>query len=826
MNKHRLLVFPLGLLVLLLVARLGHGADEEFQDTVAPFLKQHCVACHGSEKQESRVRFDQMNAFAVADRHLWTMVHEQLSAGEMPPEDRPQPDDAETKLILSWIEKEQRALGTGSTRRLNRRELSGALQDLTGLPVVYSDGLPGDGKLAGFDTGATALQDAASSIDQMMTVTRRAVDGIRFLEPSPATVFEADLRESSDARKALDAWKEKGANLKTRGYSVPGVGLHLETKWLRDRGGLEFDIPVPDSGRGLLRLTLVVSQKKYFDGVPNPHLWVKIGGKVFDYREITASTDKPQELVYVAQLEELGIGSKGVHVVLSTKVEVPFGVKGFPNEDKSKPDDKIPGGQSLFRPLYNRKERSPEKHPVPFVVLQNIKVESNFVAAWRPHDWNEGVGNATDDLSSARRLLALWIERAWRRPVSEAEQERFIALYQQLRKKGFSFDEALKAAFHSALLSPSFRYLPSPNDEDKIIGQHAIASRLSFMLWGAPPDKELRRLAADGKLREPRVLDDQVDRLLSDPRSDAFFRPFIMQWLELEQPITITQNHLAKQDFQFGRHLKESMKEETIAYISRLFVENRSAKELIDSDWTMMNQSLAHHYGYEGVEGAHMRPVKLRKDDPRGGGVLSHAGIQSMLCWMGDNWVIYRGAWALRHILDDPPPPPPLDVPELDPSSGSNRGKSFKELLKQHQENAKCAVCHKSMDPLGFAFQNFDVSGRWRDVEFDSYAWGGLDGKKVWNGTGKSRPVDTVGHLPRGEEFATYAEFKDAFSNNYMPDLTRGVLKNLMIYATGRKPDVDDMAEIRAIMKDVESKGYPLGDLLKAVVRSQAFLDH
>jgi len=268
------------------------------------------------------------------------------------------------------------------------------------------------------------------------------------------------------------------------------------------------------------------------------------------------------------------------------------------------------------------------------------------------------------------------------------------------------------------------------------------------------------------------------------------------------------------------------MKEETISYISRLFVENRSAKELIDSDWTMMNQSLAHHYGYEGVEGAHMRPVALRQDAPRGGGILSHAGIQSMLCWMGDNWVIYRGAWALRHILDDPPPPPPLEVPELDPSAGSNRGKTFKELLRQHQEHAKCAVCHKSMDPLGFAFQNFDISGRWRDVEFERYEWGGLDGKKVWNGAGESRPVDAAGHLPRGEEFTTYAEFKEAFLKNYMPDLTRGLMKNLMIYATGRKPDVDDMAEIHAIINEQQASGYPLGALLKAVIKSEAFLDH
>ena len=194
------------------------------------------------------------------------------------------------------------------------------------------------------------------------------------------------------------------------------------------------------------------------------------------------------------------------------------------------------------------------------------------------------------------------------------------------------------------LLSGPFRYLASPADPDPVAAQHAVASRLSFLLWGAPPDAELRRLAEEGRLRDPAVLDVQVDRLLADPRSDAFVRPFVTQWLELEQPITIAMDHLGRQDFRFGRHAKASMREETIAYVGRLFAENRPAREIVDSDWTMMNDILALRYGYPGVEGGHFRPVTLRGDDPRGGGVLSHSGIQSMLCWMGDNWVIYRGA--------------------------------------------------------------------------------------------------------------------------------------------------------------------------------------
>ncbi len=224
-------------------------------------------------------------------------------------------------------------------------------------------------------------------------------------------------------------------------------------------------------------------------------------------------------------------------------------------------------------------------------------------------------------------------------------------------------------------------------------------------------------------------------------------------------------------------------------------------------------------------EGASLRKVQLRKEDPRGGGILAHAGIQSMLCWMGENWVIYRGAWALRNILDDPPPPPPLEVPELLPSDGKNHGKTFKELLKQHQADSRCAVCHKSIDPLGFAFQNFDLSGRWREVEYDHYVMNDLDGKIEWRGAGKTRPVDAQGHLPRGEAFTTFAECKQLLVKNYTEDFVQGLLKNLFLYAAARKPNIADRQEIREILAASQSKNYPLRDLVKAVVKSKAFLE-
>jgi hypothetical protein len=815
-------------LLALLPSQPGRADDDTFEKIVAPFVKQHCVSCHGPEQQESRLRLDQVQSVELGNRNLWTLAHERVAAGEMPPSPRAQPTAAERQRVLTWIAQQQRSLGIGGARRLNRRELAAALRDVTGLALDFAQALPGDGTVAGFDTGADGLQEASDAVAQWLLITRRAVDGIRFLEPAGEKIHLVNLRDAKDPRKTLEGWKSNGLTVKIPGgphASRQGLGILLEPRAVGERETLNIVVPQAPGRQGVLRLKLIVSVMKPMAGLPNPRLWVQIGGKDLDYREITGTLDLPQQLVYDVHLGDLVVQAKGVSIHLSNRIEVPYAIEGFDNEDRSNPKDPPPGGTGLYRPSFDRRATPPEKTPAPFVVLQHLEIEPDVVSAWPPTAWQADVGALSDTPACAARLLGLWMERAWRRPTSEAERAPFLTLYGKLRSEGLSFDNALRAAFQSVLVSAPFRYQASPADPDTTIAQYAIATRLSFMLVGAPPDADLRRLAAAGKLRDPEVLDVQVERLLADPRSEAFVRPFVMQWLEMEQPITIAQDHIQKQDFRFARYLKTSMREETLAYIARLIAENRPARELIVSDWTMMNDTLGRHYGYAGIAGGELRPVKLRADDPRGGGILGHAGLQSMLCWMGDNWVIYRGAWALRHILDQPPPPPPLEVPELNPSDGKNKGKTFRELLRQHQEDSRCAVCHKNIDPVGFAFQNFDISGRWRRVEHESYARGELDGRIAWVGAGKARPVDSAGTLPRGESFKTFAEFKDVLVKNYQTDMVRGIMKNLMIYATGRLPGIDDRVEIAAIMKQHRPDGYPLRSLIKAVVRSSAFLE-
>ena len=795
--------------------------------SIQSFFNTHCVRCHGKDEQNAHIRLDKIDR-AISPR-LWAKIYEAVSDGDMPPTDEPQPTALEKeRLLKSIVEEADHSSQVPRQRRLNRRELSATLQELTGIPIDFGTALPDDARIDGFDTGALALSDGADSTSQWLELSRRAVESIRVLEPDTDAKLRIDFREHefNDFRKflqktlKLDHITTKSKRL----ISKEGVGLHLQTQWSGDRGSSFLSLPAPADKNAAFKVSMRVKAKRPMAGLPLPMLWVKIGGKYIDYVSIGES---PKTLTYVVRMEDHLIEDNTIKVMLRSVVEMPYKVDGFANDDRSKPEDKIPGGIGTYRPKFDRKKlRTPDVQPVPSILLEWIEVDYDYKVAWPQQEQVGELKDLSDDDESARKLLSLWMDRAWRRPTKEGEQQRFFDLYKALRKQGHSFDDALRASFQSVLMGGPFRYLASPFEGDKEEVEHAVASRLSFMLAGLPPDSHLRSLAASRKLRDPDALNKQVDRLLADPNSDHFFRPFVTQWLSLEQPITLTMSHFKKQDFRFGRHLKASMKEETVQYVAKLFQDNRPAKELIDSDWTMMNDVLAWSYDHEPLEGGSLRKVRLalESDDLRGGGVLGHAGIQSMLCWMGDNWTIYRGAWLLNHVLDDPLPPPPLEVPELIPSDKANRGKTARELLVQHQQDPECAVCHRKMDPLGFAFQNFDLSGRWRDVEFDQYHRYELDGKIEWRGEGESRLVDATGKLPRGESFSSYGEFKEILANEYIDDIVRGLLKKLTLYGTGRQPTVRDLVTIQGIMQEHSARGYPMKDMLKALVRSRVFL--
>jgi hypothetical protein len=474
--------------------------------------------------------------------------------------------------------------------------------------------------------------------------------------------------------------------------------------------------------------------------------------------------------------------------------------------------------------LENKLKHENPDPSVAWIIVQGMEIEFPYtVSGWSPKD-----GELSDDEASATKVLIKYAERAFRRPVTVKECEPFLKFYRKRRQAGDSFDQGLRNALSMMLLSGRFRFLTSPTTEDSKIDQYALASRLSYLFWSTIPDGELLALAANGKLSDSKVLDAQVDRLLDDPRAERSLTSFTSQWLDMKNPIRISYPTKSEKtnDRYFANYLTISLRKETIAYHGELLRKNLPAKNLITSEFTMMNDTTSYFYDYPRLVGSQMRPVRLRDDDPRGGGILGHAGIQSMTTANGVHWPVSRGAWMLRTLLDNPPPPAPLEVPELDPNAKENQGKTVKEILKKHTEDSRCAVCHRKMDPLGFAFQHFDLSGRWRELEYESYSFGEVNEEAIvtFEPRGKSRPVDATGKMPRGESFTTFAEMKSLTEKHYLDDIVLGYLKRLVLYSTGRTPDILDMQTLREITIRQKPRGYPMRDLLKEFIRSKAFL--
>ncbi|MEK6235907.1 MAG: DUF1587 domain-containing protein, partial [Planctomycetales bacterium] len=395
--KSRSMYFALGLVTAFSASAFSTSAVVEaasegagFAEKMQPFLKKHCFECHGSDKQESRIRFDKLTTYRPEDGALWTKVHEVIIEGEMPPEDQPQPSTALKTKTLSWILMNQRAARGGTTRRLNRRELSAALRDLTGLTIDYASMLPADGKVNGFDTDADGLQDAADSVSRVMMITRRAVDAIRFLEPA-GLKLTGDLRQEKHPKQEVEQWrKEHGYRVGLKGYDLKTKGVLLSPTWLSSRDRSSIEIPAPDGKpKGVARVTLVVSAHKGMKGLPTPHLNLIVPGQDFGYFDVTGTFEEPQTFTFDVQLDELPPDrNKNIRIGFRSMVELPYEVQGFPNDTRTKPGEEVPPGTTIYKPVYDRKAiKNPLEHPVPYTLLQRMTFEPNHVAAWPPKSW-------------------------------------------------------------------------------------------------------------------------------------------------------------------------------------------------------------------------------------------------------------------------------------------------------------------------------------------------------------------------------------------------------------------------------------------------------
>lgn len=426
-------------------------------------------------------------------------------------------------------------------------------------------------------------------------------------------------------------------------------------------------------------------------------------------------------------------------------------------------------------------------------VLNEAKPDQIFVV--RPSDQL-----SKDD--TARKVIEDFTSRAFRRPIEADETDRFHRLYSEAAARGESWEDAVKGALRAVLVSPNFLFrMEVPRSaETHTVSDYELASRLSYFLWSSLPDAELFRLAGEKKLHEPDVLEGQVKRMLQDPKARDFAENFAGQWLRVHELETSAQPD-SKRFPEYTKELRESMLAEPIEFFHALLRDNESLLNVLDSDYTYANATLATHYGIEGVTGNEFRRVRLT--DRNRGGMLTMAAVLTITSYPRRTSPVLRGKWVLEEVLGTPPPPPPPLVQSLPSSDRVRDGLTFRQQLEKHRQDPNCAGCHQRLDPLGFGLENFDAIGRWRTTIGD-------------------QPVDASGQMVSGEKFNGPAELRQMLLKR--KDLyVRNITEKMFAYALNRGLESYDMSIVKKTVKKLSENDYRIGVLVQEIVKSYPF---
>jgi Protein of unknown function (DUF1592)/Protein of unknown function (DUF1588)/Protein of unknown function (DUF1595)/Protein of unknown function (DUF1587)/Protein of unknown function (DUF1585)/Planctomycete cytochrome C len=413
-------------------------------------------------------------------------------------------------------------------------------------------------------------------------------------------------------------------------------------------------------------------------------------------------------------------------------------------------------------------------------------------------------GPNLEPADAARKILAPFMARAFRRPVKDDELNRYLALFDKAAQRGDSFEKAIKLVVKGVMISPHFLFLvesPPEKDGPYRLSQHEIATHLSYFLWASMPDEELQDLAAIGKLVDEEVLRGQVRRMIRDPRARGLAESFAVQWLGLS-PLGAIVRPDSKVFPEFSDELAAAMREETVLFFDAIVREDHSVLDLIDANFTFVNNQLAALYKMDGVRGPEMRRVPLA--DPVRGGVLGQAGILTVTSHPHRTSPVLRGRWVLQELLGADVPPPPPNVPDFPEKDKEGKPLPLRQQLEKHRSKVECAICHNRMDPLGFGLENFDPLGRWRTE---------LNGQ----------PIDTMGVLPTGEKFEGPVELKKLLMEKRRPDFLRNLCRKMLGYALAREINRVDLCVVQDCVKAVENGEFRISRLLEAIAVSYPF---
>lgn len=817
------------------------------------FVERHCLDCHDADSRKGGLDLSALPLAVdeVRNHETWVQVHDQVASGAMPPRKRTRPAAGElraftnglSRLLVEAEEKRVARLGRAMQRRMNRQEYENTVRDLLALPALELKGfLPEDSVVAGFNKVATGLDVSHVHLGRYLAAGEFAVRS--------AMAAQAQAPERTVRRyRAWDQGEFFGLipleGPKER-RTFPLVGWQLMTNVMATRKrDVEPDaVRLEQEAMGVVVSTYEPTEIRFgrfrapFTGryrlrVSGYSFWMNRGftsvGRGRRSEPVTLYADSDPRI-----LRRLGSFDLGMEpTVAELEVDLLAGETIRPDAarlHRSRPPD----------------HRNPlaEADGMPGVAFQWMEVEGPLFPSWPPPGHGVLFGDlgirdraagdragrrrgrgagvevvSRDPEADARRLMRGFLARAYRGPVEEADVERFVRLVMGAMATGSDFTEAMVAGYTAVLSSPLFLYLEDPKPGR--LPDTALAERLAFLLWNSAPDAELRAVAAKGRLRRPEELRVQTERLLDDPRSRRFIEAFVDYWLDLRGIAATAPDEMLYPEYQLDDLLVESMAAETQAFVGELVRRNLGVTNLVDSDFAMLNERLARHYGIEGVEGVGLRPVSLGRDRVRGG-LLTQASVLKVTSNGTTTSPVKRGAWVLGRIIGRPPPPPPPSVPAVEPDI---RGATtIREQLAKHRTQESCNACHRLIDPPGFALESFDVMGGWRTRY---RATGGEPVKGIGhNGNffhyGLGPDVDPSGELVDGRGFADVRELKRHLVAD-REQLARNLVRQLVVYATGAPVGFADRAEVEAIVTGVRRQDYPVRSLIHGVVQSRLF---
>lgn len=723
-----------------------------FHEKMQPFIQQYCVDCHSSDDPQAGVDLTQYDnedeLIKGKPRQVWEKVFAMLETGAMPPPDMEQPADDQRLELVAWLADKLFNLdcdmiddpGRVTVRRLNRTEYNNTIRDLFGVDFNPADDFPSDDVGYGFDN----IGDVLSLSPLLMEKYLDAAEQI--------TAQAVPVVDPRDSQFHFPVEKLRALRQSRRSSGFFGLSSS-------DTVYLDYNAPVD----GEYVLTFQAKAQQY--GSEPARMRIDIDRNAVRTFDVTGQM-KDAEYTHTMNLKA------GRH-----RVSASF-INDFYQANRG--DRNLYVGAFHIQPPVSRE-----------------KLERIITAT---------PGNGLSEDEAVARVLRPIITKAFRRPATDSELAMYAGVARMALDEGESYEHSIQYALQAVLVSPSFLFRietdEQPDDpmSERAVTDYELASRLSYFLWSSMPDDELFDLASKGQLRRPDVLGQQVRRLLSDPKSQALVDNFAEQWLNLRMLDEMTPDPNAFPDFDMP--LRNAMKRESLLVFAEVMQADRSVLDFLDADFSFVNERLARHYGMDGVKGNEFQKVSLNPQQRAG--VLTHASVLMLTSNPDRTSPVKRGKWILENILGKHPPPPPPGVPELEETQKSSPDASLREQLEKHRADPGCRSCHRTMDTIGFGFENFDAVGRWRDRD------GSFD-------------IDSSGELPSGEAFSGPVELVRILKGRSR-EFGRSFTEKMLTYALGRGLHYYDRCAVDEILERLESEDYRFSELILGIARSKPFL--